>query len=556
MCNSTRPEATNTAEDSKETEEIETVASVDERSEPAADAAPESGLPTRDQLVDEINQIYAYMEDVGAVLHEYHDPDTKDWTYRFITVRQFRNNVANMPFTDNPKEGTRAKAETGLAWISDPGRRSYHCQVFWPKGLTPDEELVYFNTFTGFGFDPLPGDCDLFWQHVHDNIAQGDAQLTLWIRAWLAALIQHPELRASVALVLRGERGTGKGVFAQIIGKLLGQHFLHLTSPDVLTGRFNRILQNRPLVYADESFWAGDKKAESRLKTLITEDRIIVEEKYLPAYTVPNVMHLVIAGNDYWVVPAGRNERRFAVFNMSNEHLQDRAYFRALLDQMENGGYEALLYELQNFDLNACGVDPHVAPVTEALAEQQVFSMSAVEQFWYECLEEGRAIDFHDGWGEEINGNCIGTDLLYQRYVERTSMARTHRAGSQQSFSKTIMKLMPPVTRIARRSVQISEPYGGHVTRKVLRCFVVPRLPKCRAHFEKAFPTITWDVPASALARGAVGMPSPKPKAAVCPGAAPLPGAREGGLALVEDDFDDFVEPDWASDEPCAMGEM
>lgn len=556
MSNSTRTKATSTAKELKETEEIEPVASVDERSESAADAAPEPGLPTRDQLVDEINQIYAYMEDVGAVLHEHHDPDTGNWTYRLISVKQFKNNVANIPFTDNPEEGTRAKQETGTAWLRHPSRRSYHCQIFRPKGLTPDEELVYFNTFTGFGFDPLPGDCDLFWQHVHDNIAQSDAQLTLWIRAWLAALIQHPELRASVALVLRGERGTGKGVFAQTIGKLLGQHFLHLTSPDVLTGRFNRILQNMPIVYADESFWAGDKKAESRLKTLITEDRIIVEEKYIPAYTVPNVMHLVIAGNDDWVVPAGRNERRFAVFNMSNVHMQDRVYFKAVFDQMENGGYEALLYELQNFDLDACGVDPHVAPVTDALAEQQVLSMSAVEQFWYECLEEGRAIDFHEEWGEEINGNhCIGTDLLYQRYVERTSMARTHRAGGQQSFSKIIKKLMPPSTRTERRSVQISEYYGGNIPRKLMRCFVVPSLGQCRAHFEKAFPKITWDVPAPALVRDANGMLPPKPRASVCPGATPLPEVRKHGLASVVDEFDDLIEHDWDSDEPCVIGE-
>jgi hypothetical protein len=84
-------------------------------------------------------------------------------------------------------------------------------RVFRPKGLTPSEEQVYVNTFGGFGFDPLPGDCDLFWQHVYDNIAHGDDQLMVWLRAWLAALIQHPEQRASVALVLKGERGTGKG---------------------------------------------------------------------------------------------------------------------------------------------------------------------------------------------------------------------------------------------------------------------------------------------------------------------------------------------------------
>ena len=557
MSNATQTTATSMAEKPKETEDIETVASVDERSEPAADAEPEAGLPTWDQLAREINETYAYLEDVGAVLHEFHDPNTENWTYRLIAVKQFKNNVANMPFTDDPEEGTRAKRATGEAWLRDPGRRNYHCQVFRPKGLSPDEESVYFNTFSGFGFDAMQGNCDLFWQHVHDNIAHGDDKLTLWIRTWLAALMQHPEKRASVALVLQGEKGTGKGAFAQIIGRLLGQHFLHITSPDVLTGKFNRILQDKPFVYADESFWAGDKKAESRLKTLITEDRIIVEEKYLPAYTVPNVMHLVIAGNDEWVVPAGRNERRFAVFSMSNSHMQDRGYFKSLFDQMDSDGYEALLYELQNFDLHGCGVDPHVAPITTALADQQMLGMSAVEQFWHECLEEGTAIEFHDGWGEDVNGSCcIGTDLLYQHYVQRTAMARIHRSGSQQSFTKVIKKLMPPGTRIERKSVQISESHGVHVTRKTMRCFVVPSLGKCRAHFEKAYPRITWDIPASSIARDSRAAIKPNVTDTLIPGAKPLPGARKNGITLIEDEYDDLIEPDWASDEPCAMAEV
>jgi hypothetical protein len=103
--------------------------------------------------------------------------------------------------------------------------------------------------------------------------------------------------------------------------------------------------------------------------------------------------------------------------------------------------------------------------------------------------------------------------------------------------------------------VQISEYYGGNFPRKVMRCFVVPSLSKCRAHFEKAFPKISWDVPAPALARGANEKVQPKPKAAVCPGAAPLPGVRERGLTLTEDEFDDLIEHDWDSDEPCAIGE-
>jgi hypothetical protein len=88
-----------------------------------------------------------------------------------------------------------------------------------------------------------------------------------------------------------------------------------------------------------------------------------------------------------------------------------------------------------------------------------------------------------------------------------------------------------------------------------MRCFVVPSLGKCRTHFEKAYPKITWDVPATSIARDSRSAIKPNVTDTRFPGATPLPRARKNGITLVEDD-DDLIEPDWASDEPCAMGEV
>ena len=40
-------------------------------------------------------------------------------------------------------------------------------------------------------------------------------------------------------------------------------------------------------------------------------------------------MRLFVTGNPDWMVPAGYKERRWAVFDMGDEHMQDHAYFAA-----------------------------------------------------------------------------------------------------------------------------------------------------------------------------------------------------------------------------------
>jgi hypothetical protein len=89
-----------------------------------------------------------------------------------------------------------------------------------------------------------------------------------------------------------------------------------------------------------------------------------------------------------------------------------------------------------------------------------------------------------------------------------------------------------------------------------MRCFVVPSLGKCRAHFEKAFPKIAWDIPAVSMARDARAVTPANVAGTMLPGAKPLLQTRKNGISLVESEYDDLIEPDWASDESCAMGEV
>ena len=93
-----------------------------------------------------------------------------------------------------------------------------------------------------------------------------------------------------------------------------------------------------------------------------------------------------------WVIPAGRYERRYAAFAVSTANRGNRAYFRALHDQIHNGGAEAMFYDLQRMDLG----DWHPREVPEALLtnptlqKQQTYNLPPLEQWYLTLLHSGR----------------------------------------------------------------------------------------------------------------------------------------------------------------------
>ncbi|MFP6869023.1 MAG: primase-helicase family protein, partial [Nitrospinota bacterium] len=149
----------------------------------------------------------------------------------------------------------------------------------------------------------------------------------------MADCVQNRSRRPGIAVVLRGRLGTGKGVLCTQFGALFGPHFIQVSQPNHLTGNFNSHLKDKLIVYADEAFWAGDKKAEGVLKAMITEDTIQIEMKGKDVLTFRNHIRLLVTSNHEWVVPAGNEERRFFVIDVGDARIKDHIYFGAIVDQ-------------------------------------------------------------------------------------------------------------------------------------------------------------------------------------------------------------------------------
>lgn len=271
-------------------------------------------------------------------------------------------------------------------WLRHKRARRYRQVAFYPNKELPGDVL---NLWQGFAVKPEEGDCSLILAHIRDNICGANDEAYKYMLGWLARLVQYPEKMGEVAVILRSGKGTGKSFFADIIGSMFGEHYTTISNSDHLTGRFNAHLQRCVLLFADEAFFAGDKKGEGTLKSIVTDSRIFVEPKGIDGSMRRNFLHIIMASNNKWVVPSSHDERRFFVLDVANDQKQNTDYFSALAKQVANGGREAFLQFLLNYDLS--GFNVRKVPQTDGLQAQKAESLrrNPVLKVLYDCLQTG-----------------------------------------------------------------------------------------------------------------------------------------------------------------------
>lgn len=358
----------------------------------------------------------------------------------------------------------------GQLWLDSPRRRFYRGIEMAPNGrATPD----YYNLWRGFSVEPKAGSWVRFKQHVLEVIAGNDPALFSYIISWMARAVQDPGKPAYTALVLRGGMGTGKTTFAKWFGSLFGSHFLHIDNTHHLTGHFNAHLHNAILVFADEAAWPGDKAGAGALRRMVTEDTLIIERKGINALTVPNVIHLILASDADWVWPAGVDERRGVIIDVSDHRRNDRPYFAALeRELLKDGGLAAMLKDLLELKIT---LDLREIPQTKALYEQKQLSSSAYQRWWYEELRDG------DLWRESDrrpDGYHVERSAIYERYlntIEKMMRGRVE-SGLPSQLGKFLRKVMPG--SYPREGVRR---HGGP------RTWVLPSLLEARTAYEHFF---------------------------------------------------------------------
>jgi hypothetical protein len=352
-----------------------------------------------DPWLRKLNEKYAVVGNTGGkcrVIEEVMDHTMKRSRLTRITFEDFRNSLMHQQVQagTDPK-GAPQMSEVGKWWLKHPLRRQFDTIVFAPGDEIPGS----YNLWRGYGVTAIPGEMhESFLHHLRFNVCQRIDEHYSYLLGWMARVVQKPNEAGEVAIVLRGGKGVGKSFFAKHFGKLFGRHYLEVSNSSQLVGNFNAHLRDTILLFADEAFYANDKKHASILKTLITSDTLTVEAKGLDVESAPNFVHLIMASNNAHVVSASQDERRFFVLDVGTEKQQETRYFRSIADDLENGGYENLLHFLLGYSLSEYEV--RLVPQTQALVEQKLQTAESWMGQIVQMAETGRTPD-HDAWKPE-----------------------------------------------------------------------------------------------------------------------------------------------------------
>ena len=333
------------------------------------------------RLLEELNQKYAVvpMGNKMSILNIVKDE------IRFFSTGDFNLALQNRTAIDDT--GTDPKQiPASKWWLKHPERKEYTKVDFLPEIETPDGT---FNMWKGFAVKPKGGleKIPFFHELLDEVICSGNEKWAVYLWGWLAHMVQCPEEKPGVAVVLRSDaQGVGKSRFAEYVGSLLGRHFRTVTHGRHIHGNFNSHLKDTLMLFGDEAVWGGDRSTESILKQLITEPSMIIEMKGKDVFEVRSFLRLMLATNSEWAAPVSLTDRRYFVVNVSDSRKNDHDFFKNLIHEQTHGGSEALLQVLMDYDLSEFEV--RNIPETPARLEQKMLSMDILQKWWVNVLSD------------------------------------------------------------------------------------------------------------------------------------------------------------------------
>lgn len=425
--------------------------------------------------VDRMNAEFALVL-VGSqalVIQEIEDAALDD-RIRFLKLEAFKAYFANR-FTElRTADGKIRTVTWANRWIDDRRRRQYAGLEFHPDPKNESGRANHLNLWQGFSVEPKAGGTyNIFRDHLFENVCGGNREYFEWLFAWAAQMMQHPREKPGTAVVLRGAMGSGKSTVGEVLGSLIEAHHFQVDDPRFVIGNFNSHMARCLLLQADEATWAGDKAAEGRLKGLITSTVQMIEAKGVDAIKMPNYVRLLKTTNNDWSVPAGKDERRFAVFDVSDRCARNHAYFAEMREELDNGGREALLHDLLALDLSR--VNLREIPKTKALLEEKARSLDPVEEWLLDRLVDGTPTRGHEHWPDYAS-----IDALYDDFIRSSERKGIRRKSGQTTFGIKIRKLLPA---IRKKRISVTT-YANPGARE--NVYFLPPLVECRKAFDRA----------------------------------------------------------------------
>jgi hypothetical protein len=360
-------------------------------------------------------------------------------------------------------------------WLKDKNIRRYHRIDFIPcNEVEPKQTHEYFNLFSGWNplvktkYDISKSDLALsVFFDLGKTLCENNIQYFNYFMKFLAHMIQKPSERIPIAFIIKGKQGTGKNVFLNAICNIMDKkNYICSSNANDFFGNYAEGFYHKLLVNINECEGKDTFDYEGRIKSFITEEKIILNPKFQRPTEINNYSRLIIFSNKATPIPIDvkTGDRRFVVFQTGDKYLDkieyDSKFWKILIDQFKKPQFIACLYDYLNcldisdwnFDVDRPITDSYIEmcklfiPVECLFFEELIYSQDYIK---YINLEISIESDFKNNikYNETIYINGFSIYNFFTNWAKKMGLHKEN-SPSIKNFYGKIKELGLPIDKV------------------------------------------------------------------------------------------------------------
>jgi putative DNA primase/helicase len=288
------------------------------------------------------------------------------------------------------------------AWLGSSRRRDIDLSrvVFDPAGNEDPATTV--NLFRGLETKPKAGECKHLLRLLRFLCGEDEATYTPvsdWVEKWCALQVQRIGTKMKTAIVMHGPEGTGKNLFWRAMLEIT-KPYSALIGQTELEGKFNTWQSKKLFIVANEVVTRAEMTHHvGRLKNLVTEDVLPIEEKFSDLRYEANHINLVFNSNEFQPLKISPGDRRYMIIRTPTA--LDAAFYKAVAAELDAGGAAAFMAHLLQVQLG--DFNEHTKPIlTEAKKDLVEIGMLPSQLFWQEIKAELVQLPYCPALAEDV----------------------------------------------------------------------------------------------------------------------------------------------------------
>jgi putative DNA primase/helicase len=303
--------------------------------------------------------------------------------------------------------------------VNNPTQRRFDDIGCYPTGIECPPN--HFNSWIPFAmefvkeYEHKSSELEIILNHIKILCGNDDEVYDYFIK-WIAQMIQYPAVK-SICPTLISKEGAGKTTLIQLLCKMLGNEkvFETATPSRDIWGDFNGRMANTFLVNLNELSKKETLESEGRIKALITDPKLTINNKGVSQYDINSHHRFIITTNNEEPVNTTKDDRRKVIIRSSDEKIGDKEYFNKLYSFLDDINVIKTCYEYFKAipDMDAFNKIP--MPCTEYQQNLKELSRSPIEM-WLENL-------VYENW-DKVRVELLGTETckLFKEWCDSNNI--------------------------------------------------------------------------------------------------------------------------------------